>query len=70
MTTQVPRLCGLAEVAALACVSRQRASQLTARADFPAPVQVLAATPVWVEADVKVFLATPRPAGRPRKASD
>lgn len=64
----IPKLCGLAEVAEMKGVSRQRAGQITKHPEFPEPVQVLAATPVWIEADVRAFLATPRPAGRPRKA--
>jgi prophage regulatory protein len=62
--TRFPRLAGLAEVAGLAGVSRQRAGQLAAHPDFPAPVQRLAMGPVWLEDDVLRFLATPRKAGR------
>jgi prophage regulatory protein len=62
--TALPKLAGLAEVAALAGVSRKRAWQLTRHPKFPAPVQELAATPVWLESDVQAFLDTPRPAGR------
>jgi len=66
---QVPELAGLAEVASLAGVSRQRAGQIAAHPDFPAPVQRLAMGPVWVEADVKKFLAVERkPGRRPRAA--
>jgi predicted DNA-binding transcriptional regulator AlpA len=63
--TRIPKLAGLAEVAGLAGVTRQRAFQLTKVRTFPQPVQVLAATPVWLESDVVTFLATPRPPGRP-----
>jgi len=59
-----PKLAGLAEIAGLAGVSRQRASQLAAHPDFPEPVQRLAMGPVWREADVQKFLATPRKPGR------
>jgi len=59
-----PKLAGLAEVASLAGVSRQRAGQLAAHPDFPEPVQRLAMGPVWREADVVKFLATPRKPGR------
>jgi hypothetical protein len=59
-----PRLAGLAEVAGLAGVSRQRAGQYAARPDFPEPVQRLAMGPVWLEADVVKFIGTPRKAGR------
>ena len=67
MTEHIPALAGVAEIAALASVSPQRAHQLTKHPRFPAPTQVLAQGPVWLEADVKTFLATPRPPGRPRK---
>lgn len=63
-----PKLAGVAEVAALAGVSKQRAGQLTKLPGFPKPVDSLAMGPVWREADVQKFLDAPRPAGRPRKA--
>jgi hypothetical protein len=66
---RIQRLAGVAEIAALAGVSRQRADQLTSHPQFPAMVQELAMGRVWLEADVKTFLATPRPAGRPRKTT-
>lgn len=59
-----PKLAGLAEVASLAGVSRARAGQLANHRDFPAPIQRLAMGPVWLEADVTKFLATPRKPGR------
>ena len=62
--TKFPKLAGLAEIAGLAGVSRQRAGQLANHPDFPGPVQRLAMGPVWREADVKTFLATPRKPGR------
>lgn len=61
-----PKLAGLAEVASLAGVSRKRAWQLSQHKAFPKPVQVLAATPVWLERDVQAFLDKPRPSGRQR----
>lgn len=65
-----PKLAGLAEIASLAGVSRQRASQLANHPDFPEPVQRLAMGPVWREADVTKFLTSPRKAGRkPKEAS-
>ena len=64
MTRITPKLAGLAEVASLAGVSRQRAAQLAAHPAFPAPVARLAMGPVWLEADVTKFLATPRKPGR------
>ena len=65
--TRFPKLAGLAEVAGLAGVSRTRAGQLAAHPDFPEPVDRLAMGPVWREADVLTFLATPRKAGRKPK---
>ncbi|HEX3958088.1 MAG TPA: hypothetical protein VHZ03_15850 [Trebonia sp.] len=62
-----PKLAGLAEIAGLAGVSRTRAGQITAHPEFPKPVQRLAMGPVWVEADVRKFLATPRKPGRKPK---
>lgn len=66
--SRFPKLAGLAEVASLAGVSRQRASQLTKHPGFPKPVDVLAMGPVWREADVQKFLDTPRKPGRRPKA--
>jgi hypothetical protein len=70
----IPNLAGLAEVAALlaersgkAKVSRSYAGQVAKHPEFPAPVQVLAMGPVWVEADVVKFIETPRVPGRRRK---
>lgn len=62
--TSFPKLAGLAEMASLAGVSRQRASQIASHPDFPAPVARLAMGPVWREADVIKFLDTPRKPGR------
>lgn len=59
-----PRLAGVAEIAALASRSRQRAAQLTKVPGFPEPVQVLAMGPVWLESQVLEFLAVPRKPGR------
>ena len=64
MTAPVPRLAGVAEIAALKGISRSRAGDITKHPGFPEPVQRLAMGPVWLEADVKTFLATPRKAGR------
>jgi predicted DNA-binding transcriptional regulator AlpA len=70
MARQIPKLAGLAEIAALAGVTRQRAWQRTQHPDFPKPIQVLAMGPVWAEADVTAFLAVPRPSGRRRKTGN
>lgn len=40
-------LMGIAEIRALLDISRQRADQLTRRADFPRPVAELAMGKVW-----------------------
>ena len=40
-------LAGVAEVAGMLGVSRQRVSQLAGSRDFPEPVVTLAAGPVW-----------------------
>jgi hypothetical protein len=64
----VPRLAGVAEVAGLKGVSRQRGGRITKHPDFPEPVQVLAMGPVWLEEDVRQYLATPRKAGRRPKS--
>lgn len=64
----IPKLAGVAEVATLAGVSRQRAGQIVMHPGFPEPVDKLAMGPVWIEDEVKAFLAAPRPPGRPRKA--
>lgn len=58
---------GLHEVAELLGVSKQRVSELRRRADFPAPVAVLAAGPVWAVSSLDRFLAGwHRQPGRPR----
>lgn len=68
-----PRLVGVAEVASLLGVSRQRVSEL-ARADyFPAPLAQLAAGPVWDRVSLTHFLETwertpRRKRGRPKKS--
>jgi len=66
--TRCPKLAGLAEIAGLAGVSRQRASQLANHPDFPEPADRLAMGPVWLESDIRAFLAAPRKAGRKPKA--
>lgn len=51
-------LCGTAEISALFGVSRQRASQLTARPGFPEPVAALAMGKVWRTEDVLCWAET------------
>ena len=67
MTGRIPVLAGVAEVAALAGVSRSARVSSPSIRSSPPRFSVLAMGPVWLEADVKTFLATPRPPGRPRK---
>jgi hypothetical protein len=65
-----PQLVGVTEVARLLDVTRQRASILAQGAEFPAPVAVLAAGPVWTLPSVRRFTeAWARRAGRPKKAA-
>ena len=42
-------------------VSRQRAYQITSRADFPAPIADLMQGKVWLTADVAAWVAEHRP---------
>lgn len=53
MMLAVHHLVGAHEIARLLGVSRQRAHQLIARADFPAPVIELAMGKVWHAEDVE-----------------
>lgn len=73
MKVEPSELAGLAEVAALLGVSRERVRQLRAeRADFPKPVADLQATPVWRRGDVEAWDAhrQRRPGRRPEKLDD
>lgn len=63
------RFLGLAEVAQLFGVSKQRVSELRATPRFPAPIAELAAGPVWKASTLGRFLESwERKPGRPRKA--
>jgi hypothetical protein len=65
-----PELAGVTEVAALLGVSRQRLHSLRERHEFPAPVALLAAGPVWRKADLSTFAeGWHRKPGRPRVAA-
>jgi hypothetical protein len=72
---KVPKLAGLAEIAALLAehagkpkVSRAYAGKVVKRPDFPEPVDRLAATPVWIEAQARKYIdAGPRKPGRKPK---
>ena len=47
-----PPVLGFAEIAAALGVSKQRASALIARADFPAPIATLSVGRIWAYRDV------------------
>jgi hypothetical protein len=65
-----PELVGIAELAELAGVSRQRASILARREGFPEPLATLAAGPGWDLHAVRRFLeGWTRQVGRPAKQS-
>lgn len=62
-------LVGIAEVADMLGVTRQRASALQGRDGFPAPVAKLRAGPVWRRGDLQRFADRwTRQPGRPAKA--
>lgn len=64
--TNFPRLVGVAEVAKMLDVTKQRVSQLMEGARFPRPAAVLASTPVWLEQSIKAFESSwDRKPGRP-----
>lgn len=61
-----PDLIGVAELAELLGVTRQRASEIQTRAGFPAPVVKLKSGPVWKRTSINAFLETwSRKPGRP-----
>jgi hypothetical protein len=63
-------LVGVAEIAGLFGVSRQRVAQLRSSPGFPAPAAELAAGPVWVRSSINRFLdGWHRKPGRPRTRS-
>lgn len=55
-TSQLPNLLGVAEVAQLLGVSRQRVSQLARSRAFPPPLMALASGPVWTEPSIRRHL--------------
>lgn len=55
-------LCGTAEAAAVLGVVKQRIHTLRKRADFPQPVVILAATPLWDGNALLAFKARWKPA--------
>lgn len=65
-----PELVGIAEIAELLGVTRQRASALQTNPRFPAPIAVLRSGPVWRRGDLTRFEDTwERKPGRPAKAT-
>jgi predicted DNA-binding transcriptional regulator AlpA len=52
MEAKLPNCVGVAEVAEILGVSKQRVSQLVKTPRFPEPIMTLAATPVWLEEDI------------------
>lgn len=67
---EVPALVGLSETAVILGVSRQRASELTERPDFPHPVASLASGPVWLRSTIVGFNSHwARRPGRPRRTT-
>jgi hypothetical protein len=66
----LPDLVGVAEIARLIGVTKQRVSELAGRAGFPRPVASLASGPVWLRPHVSRFVESwSRRPGRPRKAA-
>jgi hypothetical protein len=66
--SNLPDLVGVAEVARLLNVSKQRASELARSPEFPRPIEVLAAGPIWRKTAILRHVGLwPRKAGRPRK---
>lgn len=66
-----PRLVGIAELAELLGVTRQRASALQTRAGFPTPAAVLKSGPVWQLRDIAGFRRTwARTPGRPKTRTE
>jgi prophage regulatory protein len=52
----MPKLVGAAEIGQmLGGISRQRVYQLTAKDDFPAPLEILSTGKVWAYEDVKAY---------------
>ena len=62
-----PDLIGVAELADMLDVSKQRASELARQSTFPQPIAQLASGPVWLEPTVQRFVSEwERRPGRPR----
>lgn len=62
-----PNVVGVTELADMLGVSKQRASELARVEHFPKPFVELASGPIWVEPNIRDFVATwERKPGRPR----
>ncbi|WP_229068379.1 AlpA family transcriptional regulator [Actinoplanes sp. DH11] len=59
--TRTGKLMGTGEVTRRLGVSRNRADELTRRADFPAPLDVLTLGRVWWAADIEQWIREHRP---------
>jgi hypothetical protein len=68
-STAVPELVGIAEIADILAVSRQRVQQLTRRKDFPPPVARLSAGSIWTRTSLDDFIAEWRE-GKPDLSMD
>jgi predicted DNA-binding transcriptional regulator AlpA len=58
---QPEHLLGTSEVAVVLGVRKQQIHALRKNAKFPAPITILAATPIWDKREVDAFLAQWRP---------
>lgn len=61
MMIDTENLCGTAEAAAVLGVLKQRIHTLRKRSDFPQPIAVLAATPIWDKNTLLTFKASWKP---------
>ncbi len=66
----VPDLIGIAELAQILNVSKQRASQLARQRDFPVPYVRLASGPIWKKSNLSLFLEgwMRRPGPKPKQS--
>lgn len=65
-----PEVVGVAEIAGMLSVSKQRVSELARSRRFPDPLYELAGGPIWIRGAIEAFVKTwERKPGRPRKAA-
>lgn len=68
MESTIPDLIGVAELAKILRVSKQRASGLARIPDFPKPIARLASGPVWKKTAIARYIEHwPRRPGRPKR---